>query len=279
MMGLNADPAAVAALRSELGLNEPLALRYLHWLGGMVTGDFGLSYTYKVPVAALIGQALTVSLPLALYAFAVTVIVAVPLALWLTARRTRRRSIAVLAATQVGVAVPNFWLGLMLLWLFAIQLPLFTAGGFAGWEAGLPAAMASLTLPALALALPQAAILTRVLRGALVEAASADYIRTARAKGLSEMQALLRHGLRNALIPTLPIFGLQLAYLIAGAIIVENVFYLQGIGRLVFQAITQRDLITVRGTTMVLVAFVVIIMFVVDLLVALIDPRQSRGAA
>lgn len=276
MMGLNADPAAVSALRESLGLDAPFALRYVHWVTGMLTGDFGLSYTYKVPVAGLIAAALTVSLPLALLAFGLTLALALPLALWLARRTDSAAGTLVLAATQIGVAVPNFWLGLMLMWLFAIQLPLFSAGGFAGWSAGPGPALASLVLPALALALPQAAILTRVLRAALIEALGADYIRTARAKGLSQAQVLRRHALRNALIPALPIIGLQLAFLVAGAIIVETVFYLQGIGRLIFQAISQRDLITVRGATMVLVALVVCVMFIVDVLAAALDPRQQR---
>jgi peptide/nickel transport system permease protein len=278
MMGVNADPKSVAALRSELGLDLPLLLRYSHWITGMLTGDFGQSYTYRTPVSLLLTRALAVSVPLAAYAFALTLIIAVPLALWLARRRTRRSSVAVLAFTQVGVAIPNFWLALMLLWLFAVKYPVFAAGGFAGWHSGLGAALKSLTLPAIALALPQAAILTRVLRSALLDAMNEDYIRTARAKGHSESGALWHHGLRNALIPVLPIIGLQIGFLVSGAIILENVFYLQGIGRLMFQAITQRDLITVRGATIVVVTIIVLTMFLMDVFAAMLDPRRRRAS-
>jgi peptide/nickel transport system permease protein len=278
MMGVNADPKSVAALRSELGLDLPLLLRYSHWITGMLTGDFGQSYTYRTPVSLLLTRALAVSVPLAAYAFALTLIIAVPLALWLARRRTRRSSVAVLAFTQVGVAIPNFWLALMLLWLFAVKYPILAAGGFAGWHSGLGAALKSLTLPAIALALPQAAILTRVLRSALLDAMNEDYIRTARAKGHSESGALWHHGLRNALIPVLPIIGLQIGFLVSGAIILENVFYLQGIGRLMFQAITQRDLITVRGATIVVVTIIVLTMFLMDVFAAMLDPRRRRAS-
>ncbi len=277
MMGVNADPKAVSALRAELGLDASVPVRYLHWLGNMLSGDFGLSYTYRVPVIELLGRALAVSLPLAVFAFALTLLLALPMAMLLARYRTAPGSVAMIGLTQVGVAIPNFWLGLLLLWLFAVKYPLFAAGGFAGWHSGFGAGLKSLTLPALALALPQAAILTRVLRSALVEVMSEDYIRTARAKGLSETAALWRHGLRNALIPALPIIGLQLAFLVSGAIIVENVFYLQGVGRLMFQAITQRDLITVRGATIVVVTIVVLAMFFVDLAAAMLDPRRRRS--
>jgi peptide/nickel transport system permease protein len=278
MMGVNADAKAVAALRTELGLDAPLPLRYALWLGDMLSGNLGLSYTYRVPVAELLARALTISLPLAAYAFALTLLMAVPLALWLARHTRARSSVAVLGLTQVGVAIPNFWLGLMLLWLFAVKYPVFAAGGFAGWHMGAGPALKSLTLPAVALALPQAAILTRLLRSALVEAMNEEYIRTARAKGLSETAALWRHGLRNALIPVLPIIGLQIAFLMSGTIIIENVFYLQGVGRLLFQAVTQRDLITVRGVTMVVVVIIVLMMFLMDFAAALLDPRRRRSA-
>ena len=178
--------------------------------------------------------------------------------------------------TQLGIAVPNFWFAMLLVLVFAIELRWFAAGGFPGWEAGLWPNLKALTLPAVALALPQAAILARVLRSALIETMDQDYIRTARAKGLSGRQALLAHALRNAMIPVLTILGLQFSFLIAGGIIIENVFFLPGLGRLVFQAITQRDLIVVESVVMLLVFAVILVTFLTDLAYAAVDPRLRR---
>ncbi|MGZ8362919.1 MAG: ABC transporter permease [Caulobacteraceae bacterium] len=171
------------------------------------------------------------------------------------------------------MATPNFWLAMLLVLSFSMGLRWFSAGGFAGWDAGLGAGLKSLTLPAVALALPQAAIIARVLRSALIEAMGEDYVRTARAKGLSRGQALRRHALRNALVPLLSILGLQFPFLLAGSVIIENVFFLPGIGRLVFQAIVQRDLIVVQSVVMVLVLAVVLVTFLVDIGYAVVDPR------
>jgi len=276
MLGLNADPAAVAALRDELGLNGTVWARYLGWVGGMLTGDFGLSYTYRVPVADLVAQRLWVSLPLAAYALALSTAIALPVGLWAAARRGGPVDIGVMAATQLGIAVPNFWFAMLLVLLFAVKLRWVSAGGFPGWEAGLLPGLKALTLPALALALPQAAILARVMRSALIETLGQDYIRSARAKGLTRAQALRRHAFRNALIPVLTILGLQFSFLLAGAIIIENVFFLPGLGRLIFQAITQRDLVVVESTVMLLVFAVILVTFLVDLAYAGVDPRLRR---
>lgn len=275
MLGLNASPETVAALRDRLGLNEALPVRYLQWIAGMATGDFGQSYTYKVPVAELVTQRLAVSLPLALYALLLATLVAFPAGLLAAARRGRLADAAVMGATQVGIALPNFWFAMLLVLAFALHWRVFPAGGFPGWREPV-AALGALTLPALALALPQAAILARVLRSALIETLGQDYIRTARAKGLTEGQTMLRHALRNAMIPVLTILGMQFSFLLAGAIIIENVFSLPGLGRLIFQAITQRDLIVVESVVMILVFAVILVTFVVDLAYAAIDPRLRR---
>ncbi|WP_435312792.1 ABC transporter permease [Primorskyibacter sedentarius] len=276
MLGLNAQPDTVAALRSELGLDMPKHARYLGWLSGMVSGDFGMSYTYRTPVAQMISDRLWVSLPLALMALALSTLIAFPAGLFAAARRGSAGDMGVMGATQLGVAIPNFWFAMMLVLVFAINLRWFSAGGFPGWEDPL-LALKALTLPAIALALPQAAILTRVMRSALLDILGEDFMRTARAKGLSARQAIWRHGLRNALIPVLTIIGLQFSFLLAGAIIIEQVFFLPGLGRLVFQAITQRDLIVVESVVMLLVFAVIVVNFAVDLAYAAVDPRlRSR---
>lgn len=276
MLGLNASPDTVAALRTELGLDGTWAQRYLNWAAGMLTGDFGISYTYRTPVADLVFERLKVSLPLAGYALVLSTLIALPVGLIAAAYRGRVTDYGIMGATQLGIAVPNFWFAMLLVLLFAVNLRWFSAGGFPGWENGFAGGLKALTLPAIALALPQASILARVLRSALIETLGQDYIRTARAKGLSQAQTIVRHALRNALIPVLTILGLQFSFLIAGAIIIENVFFLPGLGRLIFQAITQRDLIVVESATMLLVAAVILVTFAVDIAYAWADPRLRR---
>lgn len=277
MLGVNARPDTVAALRTELGLDQPLPLRYLSWISGMITGDFGTSYTYKTPVAGMVADRIGVSLPLAVYALILSTLIAFPAGIFAAARRGGAGDIAVMGATQLGVAIPNFWFAMIMVLLFAIKLPWFPSGGFPGWDAGFFVAMRALTLPAIALALPQAAILARVMRSSLLDMLGEDFMRTARAKGLTRRQALWRHGVRNALIPVLTIIGLQFAFLLAGGIIIEQVFYLPGLGRLIFQSISARDLIVVESVVMLLVFTVIVVNFAVDLAYAAVDPRlRSR---
>lgn len=273
MMGLNADPQALAQLRSELGLDQPAWQRYFVWLGQLIQGDLGISYTYRVPVAELIAERLSVSLPLTILATALSIAIALPLGTLAAARRGRFLDTAIVGGTQLGIAIPNFWFAILLVFAFATSLRWFSAGGFPGWDAGVGPALQALVLPATALALPQAAILTRITRSSLLETLNEDFIRTARAKGLSEGEVLRRHALRNALIPVLTILGLQFTFLLAGGIIVENVFYLPGLGRLVLQAITQRDLIVVQGVVMVLVLAAIVVTLIVELAYMWADPR------
>ncbi len=273
MLGMNATEDAVAALRNQMGLDVPVLVRYFTWVGGMLTGDLGRSYTYSVPVLELVAERAAVSLPLAVLSLALLTIVAIPVGLYAAARRGRAGDTIVMAISQFGVAVPNFWFALILVYIFAVGLRWLPSGGFPGWDNGVWPGIKAIILPAIALALPQAAILSRVTRGALIEVLGEDYIRTARAKGLPRRQVLWRHALRNAMIPVLTIMGLQFAFLIAGTIIIENVFYLPGIGRLIFQAITQRDLIVVESVVMLLVATVILVNLLVDLSYALVDPR------
>ena len=273
MLGMNATEDAVQALRVQMGLDQGLFHRYLHWTGGLLSLDFGRSYTYSVPVIDLVLERAALSLPLALIALVLSTAVALPVGIYAASRRGRTPDTLSMAASQVGIAVPNFWFALLLVYVFAVWLRLVPAGGFPGWQAGIWPASKALILPAVALALPQAAILARVTRAALVEVLGEDFIRTARAKGLPQSAVLWRHALRNALLPVLTILGLQFAFLIAGTVIIENVFYLPGLGRLIFQAITQRDLIVVESVVMLLVATVVIVNLLVDLSYAVVDPR------
>ncbi|MDP5217738.1 ABC transporter permease [Ruegeria sp. 2205SS24-7] len=273
MLGVNAQPDTLAALRTELGLDASKPDRYLAWVGGMLQGDFGTSYTYRTPVAGMIADRLWVSLPLTIYALVISILLAFPAGIYAASRRGKMGDAAMMGTTQLGVAIPNFWFAMMLVLVFAVNLRWFNAGGFPGWDKGVWTGLHALTLPAIALALPQASILARVMRSALLDVLGEDFMRTARAKGLSRGQALWRHGLRNALIPVLTIIGLQVSFLLAGAIIIEQVFYLPGLGRLIFQSINSRDLIVVESVVMLLVFVVITVNFLVDLAYALVDPR------
>jgi peptide/nickel transport system permease protein len=282
MLGDSATPESLAALEARLGLDRPAATRYLDWIGGLLQGRSARSYAYDTPTFELIGERLQVSLPLALLAMALTVVVALAAGVYAASHHRRAGDTGVMLLSQLGLSVPSFWLAILLILIFAVHLQWVSAGGFPGWRedegGGLAAGLAALMLPALALAAVQAAILARVTRSSVLEVLREDYVRTARAKGLSRRQALWRHVLRNAMIPVLTIMGLQFANLITGAIVVENVFVLPGIGRLVFQAISNRDLVLVRDVVMLLAAVVVLVNFAVDVLYALIDPRLRRSA-
>ncbi|MCY4445529.1 MAG: ABC transporter permease [Rhodobacteraceae bacterium] len=276
MLGLNASPEAVAALKAELGLTGSPISRYFSWVGGLFFGDLGISYTYRTPVSELVLDRIKVSLPLAIYALVLSTAIAFPVGILSATKRGRFLDYSVMGATQMGIAVPNFWFAMLLVLFFAIWLGWFPAGGFSGWKQGFYPAIKSLTLPAIALALTQASILARVMRSALIEVLDQDYIRTARAKGLSQRRVVIRHALRNALIPVLTILGLQFSFLLAGAIIIENVFFLPGLGRLIFQGITQRDLIVVESVVMLLVFTVIMVNFCVDIAYAIVDPRLRK---
>jgi peptide/nickel transport system permease protein len=231
-----------------------------------------MSYTYNSPIGALIAQRLAVTGPLSLLSMAIAAAVALTAGVYAAERRGKAGDAAVMAASQVGLAVPNFWFGIVLVLIFAVHWRIMPAGGFPGWGDPLKA-LAALIMPALALGLVQAAILTRVTRSALLEALNEDFMRTARAKGLSRRAALWKHALPNALPPILTILGLQFANLAAGAVVVENVFVLPGLGRLIVQSIANRDVLVVEDCVMGLAAFVIALNSLVDVAAAAIDPR------
>lgn len=272
ILGIDATPEAVAVLRLKFGLDAPLVERWLDWSAAALTGDFGVSYTFGVPVGELIVERLPVTLPLALLATVVTTAVAITLGVIAAALHGRPGDWIVMTVSQIGIAVPAFWSAIMLVLLFAVTLRWLPPGGFPGWDDPF-AALRALILPTAALALVQSAILTRVTRSSVLEVMRQDFARTARAKGLSRSAILWRHVLPNALLPIITIVGLQFAGLVTGTIIIENVFYLPGLGRLIFQSITNRDLFTVQALVLFFAALVVTANLVVDVLYAVIDPR------
>ncbi|CZT36034.1 ABC transporter permease [Rhizobium sp. 9140] len=278
MLGTSATPETLEALRRELGLDQPLVLRYLSWLAGVATGDLGMSFTYGVPVAGLIAERLAVTLPLALIAILLSVAIAIPLGVASAARRNGAVDYAAGLLSQMFIAVPGFWVGLLLVLVFSVSLGWVPSGGFPGWQAGLMPALGALVLPAIALALPQAGVLTRVTRSAVIEVMNEDFVRTARAKGLPRRRALWRHAVPNALVPVVTILGLQFTFLIAGAVLVENVFNLPGLGRLALQALSQRDIIVMQDVVLFFAALVIVMNFLVDLSYLALDPRLRKRA-
>jgi peptide/nickel transport system permease protein len=277
LMGPDAAPEAVQALAIKLGLDHPAIERYWSWVSGMLVGDLGLSYSYSTPVAEVVLERLAVTVPLALIAMTITSVLALAAGIYAAARHNKLGDVGVMALSQIGIAIPNFWFAILLILLFSVHLGWFAAGGFPGWDEGIVAGLKALMLPAISLAVVQSAILARITRSAVLEVSREDFVRTARAKGVSRRRAMWGHVLRNALIPVVTIMGLQFAELLAGTIVVENVFYLPGLGRLIFQSISNRDLIVVRNCVMLLAAMVVVVNFAVDLLYAVIDPRVKAS--
>ena len=277
MMGPDAAPEAVTALAQKLGLDRAPLERYLAWVGGMLTGNLGDSYSYSSSVSELLLERLSLTVPLALMAMALTTVMALGAGVFAAMRHNRLGDVGLMGLTQVGIAIPNFWFAILLILLFSVHLQWFSAGGFPGWVEGVGQGLKALLLPAISLAVVQSAILARFTRSAVLDVMREDFVRTARAKGLSHRQTVWGHVLRNAMIPVITIMGLQFAELLAGTIVVENVFYLPGLGRLIFQAISNRDLIVVRNCVMLLATMVVVVNFVVDILYAVIDPRVKAS--
>jgi peptide/nickel transport system permease protein len=278
ILGIDSTEEARATLRDRLGLGAPVHLRYLDWIARAVTGDFGESYSFGVPVAGLIAERLPLTFSLALSGMAVTIALAISLGITAAARHGRAGDWTIMLLSQLGIAVPAFWLSMLLVLLFAVTLRWLPPGGFPGWTDPV-AAMRALILPTVALALVQSAVLARVARSAALEVLRLDFVRTARASGFGPRYVLWHHVLPNALVPIVTIVGLQFAALVTGTIVIENVFFLPGLGRLLFQSIANRDLITVQALVMLFAAFVVTANFIVDIAYVVIDPRLREARA
>jgi peptide/nickel transport system permease protein len=273
ILGINATPESLANLRAELGLDKSFMGQYAHWMGNLLLGRSHQSIHYKMPVFELMRDSLAVTGPLALLAILFALAISLPFGIYAARHQNQSGDVTVMFCTQLGLATPEFWFGILLTLLFSVKLGWFSAGGFPGWSVNFWGSLKALLLPAFALGVIRAAILTRLTRSSMLEVLREDYVRTARAKGLKERTVVYGHALRNALVPVLTIMGLQLGQLLAGAIIIENVYFLPGLGRLVFNAIGQRDLPVVRDIVLFMAAAVVIVNFIVDVAYAVIDPR------
>jgi peptide/nickel transport system permease protein len=277
ILGLEANADSVARVRRELGLDQPITVQYAHWVTRALSGDLGRSIQYDLPVATLILSRLTVTLPLTLLAAALMITAAIPLGVYAATHHRRWGDYLTMVLSQLGVAVPGFWAGLLLILLFSVQLGWVQAGGFDGWGQGFWRGVRSLLLPAVALGLFQFAVLARTTRSALLEVLREEYVKTARAKGVAERAVLFRHALRNALIPIVTVAGIQLGQLLAGSIILESVFYLPGLGRLTLAAISARDLPVVQGVVLFVASMIVTVNAAVDILYGILDPRIRYG--
>jgi peptide/nickel transport system permease protein len=273
IMGTEGSPEAAARLREAMGLNRPLAVQYLDWLGRAMRGDLGISIQYDVPVGRLIASRLPVTLPLTVMAALFMIVTALPLGLYAATHHRRGGDYLAMVVSQIGIAVPSFWSGLLLILLFSVRLGWVRSGGFEGWSSGLGPGLRALLLPALALGVFQAAVLVRATRSAVLDVLREDYVRTARAKGVRETAVIAKHTFRNAMIPIVTVAGIQLGQLIAGSIVLESVFALPGLGRLALGAISARDLPVVQGVALFVAACIVLINFAVDLAYGALDPR------
>jgi len=273
VLGLQANPETLAKLREQMGLNRPPLVRYLDWLGGAVQGDFGRSLNYGVPVAGLIWSKLSVSAPLAGLAMLLTLAIALPLGVYAAAHHRSLGDYGTMLFSQLGLAVPSFWAGILLMILFSVKLHWLPSGGFTDWSQGAWLSLKSLLLPALSLSLVQAAVITRMTRSAMLEVLHEDYVTTARSKGLSERVVVYKHALKNAFISVVTLLGLQSGQLLAGAIVVEAVFHLPGMGALVLRSINQRDVPTIQGIVLFIATVIVVVNFLVDLVYGYLDPR------
>ena len=273
ILGLNANPAAATALRAKLGLDQPPATRYVQWFGGVLRGDFGESINYQRPVGPMIQDRLRVSVPLSLAAALVATTIAIPIGILAALRRGTVWDPLLTSLSQLGAAIPSFWLGLMFILWFAVQWRVLPAGGFTPFADDPLRWAKSMLLPVLALGLGQAAVMTRMTRAAMLDVLSQDYVRTARAKGVGQRGVVWKHALRNAMVTIVTIFGLSLTNLFIGSIVIEQVFALPGMGRLALTAIGTRDFPLLQGLILVYAATIVLLGFLVDVSYGVLDPR------
>lgn len=273
MLGPDADEVQVETLTKQLGLDRPLHIQYLEWVKGLATGDLGQSIRFSKPVSELILDRLPVTLSLAAITLTIVVVVAIPLGMFVARRKNSLSDVVVSSVTQLGMAIPSFWLGMLLILYLGMNFSFFSISGYVPWSTSISGAFGALLLPALTIAIPQIAVKFRYVRNAILEQLQLDYVRTIRSKGIKERVVMYKHVLRNSMIPILTIFGLITAEVVAGTIIVEQVFALPGLGKLLITSISSRDFPLVQGIVMYITLVVVIINFMVDVLYSVLDPR------
>lgn len=273
MLGTEASESEVLHLEKQLGLDDPLLIQYKDWVKGILTADFGQSIKYSQPVSDLIIGRLPVTLSLALMSIIMVVVVAIPLGVFMAQRQNKLSDLVFSSVTQLGMAIPSFWFGMLLIMYLGMVFSFFSVSGYVPWSESVQGALGSLLLPAITIALPQIAVKFRYVRNSILEQIGQDYVRTAESRGLGDRLIMFKHVLKNAMIPVLTIFGIILAEVVAGTVIVEQVFGLPGLGSLLVSSINYRDFPLVQGTVIYITLAVVIVNFIIDLLYTLIDPR------
>ncbi|TGE38577.1 ABC transporter permease [Desulfosporosinus fructosivorans] len=277
ILGQEATPEAVVAMRAQLGLDKPIIIQYLTWLGGVLHGDLGRSLVDHTPVSKLILQRLPATLELTLGTFLIALLIAIPAGILSAARRGTWIDYLSSGFALGGMSVPHFWLGMMFIVLFAVKLGWLPASGYVPFTQNPAENMAAMIMPMVATGLREAAVLMRMVRSSLLEVLDADYVRTAYSKGLKEKTVILDHALKNALVPVLTSSGLMIAGLLGGLVITESIFSIPGYGKLIVDSIFTRDFVTVQGAILVSALMVVLINLIVDLLYTVIDPRIKIG--
>lgn len=272
-LGIDGSPEALTEIRRQMGLNQPWYIQYLDWLGNFLTGNFGLSATYGQSVFTLIMQRLPVTLSLIALTMLISVAVALPMGVWSAVKVNGWIDRFSQTFLQTGLAIPSFWAGILLILAFSVYLPIFPPGGYTSYEQGVVPYLQSLFLPALSLAIVEIGILTRMVRVSMLQVLQQDYIRFALSKGISPYRLYIMYGLKNALIAPVTLMGLQISGLLGGAIVIEEVFALPGIGRLLLVAVQQRDIVLLQGITIFVTFAVIVVNFLIDLIYSRLDPR------
>ena len=273
ILGVDADPLQAQALEKQLGLDRPLGERYVNWIGDLFKGDLGDSIRYQVPVGDLLKSSLPVTISLTVFSLLITVVTVIPIAIFLAKNNNKKSALFLSFLTQIGVAVPSFWLGILLIMLFAVTLQILPSGDFIPFFEDPLGCIRSLILPSVAIAIGTSAVVIRYLKNTLLDQMNLDYVRTARSKGATQKRVLYRHVLKNALLPTITILGMTVVDVLGGSIIVENVFNLPGVGHLITSGVGNRDFPLVQGLVFYLAFMVIVINLVVDLLYTAVDPR------
>lgn len=273
ILGVDADPLQAEALTKELGLDLPMWQRYINWVTGALHGDLGNSIRYQVPVGKLLADSLPVTISLALLSIAITVLFVVPVSIYLAKNHKKHTATFLSSLTQLGVSVPSFWVGILLILIFSVTLGWLPSGDYIPFTQDPLGSLRTLILPACAIAVGTSATVIRYLKNTILDEMSADYVRTARSKGMTANRVLYRHVLKNAMLPALTILGMLIVDVLGGSVIVENVFNLPGIGRLLTSGVGNRDFPLVQGIVFYLAMTVLVINLIIDLLYTVIDPR------
>lgn len=273
MLGTEATPQKVAALREELGLNDPVLVQYGRWAAGLLHGDMGTSYSYRMPVTGMVANKIPVTITLTLMAFVLMVVISIPLGIYTAKHEGGVVDRIIYIINQIIMAIPPFFSGILITLIFGRIFKLFTPGGYVSYEKNFAGFVGYLFFPAVAIALPKAAMAVKLLRSSVIKEAKLDYVRTAYSRGNRTNDVLYKHVLKNALIPVVTFLGMALADMIAGSIIIEQVFSIPGLGRILLTSISNRDYPVVMAVIVCIAVLVLVVNMAVDLIYGLIDPR------